>query len=171
MNPSKMLVGACASIVLLGAGCIPTPQNLIQGAIENKINSELGTDGSVKINDDGVSVTDKTDGSTTSFGENVKLPENFPNDVPIIDGAKVAGVAVTKAQGAWVTLTTDKSVDDVANWYHEKLTSAGFEQTATYSTSEMVTKSYQKDRIFIDFVVTAGSEGDPTSIMLTETEE
>ncbi len=168
---ARYIALASASLLFLGAGCLPSPQNLIQGAIENKINNELGTDGSVKINDDGVSVTDKKDGSTTSFGENVALPENFPKDVPIMDGAKVAGVAVTKDQGSWITMTTGKSVDEVVAWYQDKLTAGGFEMISTYSGDGMTTKSYTKGTIAIDFVVSAGSEGDPTSIMLTETTE
>ncbi len=72
----------------------------------------------------GNNVTVKTaDGSVVVSGDGVKLPEDFPKDVPVYPGAKIAS-AVSSAQsgtsGHMVTLETSDSPDKIATFYKAK---------------------------------------------------
>lgn len=164
----KALVLASASLLLLGAGCIPTPQSLIQNAVENKINKELGDKANIDLDDNGVTINNEEDGTSAKFGENVKLPENFPKEIPVLDGSKVVGVAVTKAEGSWISMTSDKSVEEAEAWYEDSLTADGWEVTGSYAGGGMSTKMFEKDDLGLTVIVAAGEDGDPTTVMVTE---
>jgi hypothetical protein len=165
---SKYLALASASLLLVGAGCLPTPQSLVQNAVENKINAELDGEGTVDLDDNGITINGDDDGTTARFGENVKLPDNFPKEIPVLDGAKVAGLAVTKDEGAWITMSTDKSSNDAASWYDTKLAADGWEVSGSYSARGMLTKMFEKGNLSLTVIVSDGENGDPTSVMVTE---
>lgn len=165
---SRYIALATASLLLLGAGCVPSPVGFIKDAVGNKINREIGEDGSVNFDDDSVSFTDD-DGTTSSFGDDVSIPDNFPSDVPIPDDSTVVGVAVTPDQGSWATFTTDLSVDEVTSWYDDELSSDGWESTGTYSSSGMSSQTYSKDGLTISLLVTEATDDTPTTVVVTET--
>ncbi len=159
----KHIALAGASLLLLGAGCIPSPTHLVENAV---VNSALGTKGTANVNDNGVSFTGK-DGQTLNIGNNVSIPSDFPKDVPILDGGTVAGVATSK-DGSWISFTTDLSVDAAVKWYDDKLTAAGWEKQGTYSGAGTSTSAYTKDALSIGVVVSnSGSDG-KTTVMVTE---
>ncbi|MFA5947207.1 MAG: hypothetical protein WC813_04270 [Patescibacteria group bacterium] len=164
----KALVLASASLLLLGAGCIPTPQSLIQGAVENKINSELKGDATVDLDNNGITINNDEEGTSASFGENVQLPDNFPKEIPVLDGAKILGVAVTLKEGSWISLTTDKTVEEAASWYDAKLLAAGWTVSGAYSARGMATKMYENGSLNLAVIVSAGEDGGPTGVMVTE---
>jgi hypothetical protein len=78
----------------------------------------------VEYDSKGKNVTVKTaDGSVVVSGEGVKVPEDFPRDVPVYPGSKLAS-AVSAAQsgaaGHMLTLQTSDSPDKVASFYKSK---------------------------------------------------
>lgn len=165
----KILAFASASLLFLGAGCVPTPQSLMQGAIENKINAELKGDATVDLDDNGITINDDDEGTTASFGENVKLPDNFPEEIPVLDGAKIVGVTVTLKEGSWISLITDKTVEEAAGWYDAKLLGAGWTVSGSYTAGGMTTKMYENGSFNLTVIVSAGEDGGPTGVMVTET--
>jgi hypothetical protein len=172
---AKYIALACASVVLLGSGCVLNPATFVVNKLEeatkdvaeNRINAELNGEGSIDLDNNSVTFTDENNGSV-QFGENVSIPDNFPKEIPILDGAKVVGVAVTVDEGSWVSLTTDKTVDEVARWYDEQLLSAGWTVEGSYTARGMATKMYENGSMKLSVIISAGEDGGPTGVMVTE---
>lgn len=141
----------------------------MQGAVENKINAELKGDATVDLDDNGITINDDDEGTTARFGENVKLPDNFPEEIPVLDGAKIAGVTVTLKEGTWISMTTEKTAEEAAGWYDAKLLAADWTVTGTYSARGMMTKMYENGSFNLTVIVSAGEDGGPTGVMVTET--
>jgi hypothetical protein len=78
----------------------------------------------VEYDSKGKSVTVKAaDGSVYVGGEGVKLPDDFPKDVPVYPGAKIASsvsAARTDTAGHMVTFQTSDSPEKVAAFYKSK---------------------------------------------------
>ncbi len=102
---------------------------------------EQATDGAVDIDMNAgggstVRVTDE-DGSEFNYsaGENVSLPSDWPEDVPIIEGATVIYVGTMDPQtgeaAQTVSLTSDKPVSGVATYYETELAANGWTITGT----------------------------------------
>jgi hypothetical protein len=59
------------------------------------------------------------------FGENARIPDGFPEDVPVYSDARVVGGMVA-GEGAMLTLQTDDDPDQVAEFYRERLVKEGW---------------------------------------------
>ncbi|MFA5945865.1 MAG: hypothetical protein WC802_03085 [Patescibacteria group bacterium] len=171
MKTSKLLIGASAVAVLLGAGCIPSPKNLIENAVESKINAELGGNGAVEIKDNGITIKDKENGGTTSFGEDMKLPDDFPKDVVIMANAVISGSSTSK-DGGWVLYSVSKSPAEVIAWYKDQLTASGWDKYGSTSTTGEETGAFTKGDAWMNVVASAGDDGktDVTVTRATQTQ-
>jgi hypothetical protein len=94
------------------------------GAVKGVVKNADGTESTYNADESGVTVTSK-DGTAT-FGSK-EIPKDFP--LPVIDGAEVAGSAsATKPDGEksfQVTLRSEKSPGDIADYYQKALRDAG----------------------------------------------
>ena len=158
MKPPKLLIGACSAVILLGAGCVPSPKNLIENAVENKINSELGAKAGIDIKDNGFTINDQANGGTTSFGENVKLPDDFSKEVVIMDGATISGASTSK-EGDWVLYSVSKSPAEVIAWYKDQLTASGWDKYGSTSSTGEETGAFTKGEAWMNVVASAGDDG------------
>ncbi len=95
---------------------------------DNKDNVEVKTDkGSISVDgESGSMVLEGEDGSKVEFsvGEGQKIPDGFPKDiVPIYKGAKIMATSknlVDDKESFLVSLGSDDSVDDLADFYKSK---------------------------------------------------
>jgi hypothetical protein len=102
---------AFSAVLLLTAGC--------------RKREYVGPHGEkVEYDSSGKSVTVKTpDGSVYVGGEGVKLPEDFPKDIPVYPGAKLSAsvsAAQTGTSGHMVTFATADAPEKVAAFYKGK---------------------------------------------------
>jgi hypothetical protein len=157
----KLLTSLAASSVLLlmGAGC---GQTAVETGTEAQINAGLKGQGTVDISDNTYNYKSKT-GDTYSMGENVKIPDDFPKDVPVYPGAKVMTAIITGADGgASLTMTTSDPVDKVSAWYQDQL--KDWTKAATYAYAGGETRSFTKDKDAISLSVTG--ENDLTTVTI-----
>lgn len=137
-----------------GLGCNP-----FQGA-KDKINEKIGesvaegllgkaTGGKVDIKEDGGQVvfTDNKTGGSVAFGEDVKLPDDFPKNVPIYPGSKIGGVTVSKQNNpsAWVVLSSEDEVKKLVDWYADQTKSNGWKEESSLSLDKTEVRTYSKD--------------------------
>jgi hypothetical protein len=151
------LVLACGVPSLTGCG------SAVQGAVEKAAGDAIG--GNVNINSDGLSVTD-SNGNQVQIGENVKMPDNWPSQVPQFEGGKLASVMVA-GDGASVNAlwTTDAALPDAAKAYRDALAAAGYTQDDTMSADGLESGNHTGNGYKVNFVI-SGSDGQ-TSIMVT----
>ncbi|MBU2566773.1 hypothetical protein KKG46_04420 [Patescibacteria group bacterium] len=148
------------SLVLFGAGCNPfqkaeeKAQEKTAEALAEKMLESMGG-GNVDVDIDGDSANVKLkgeDGEEMMFGEEVKLPNDLPDAIRVYPGATPK--AVFKGMGGpgavTITLQTNDSVADVAEWYDNEY-EGDFEQNQVISVngSEMRTYDSGDEQIVI----------------------
>ncbi len=128
--------------------------------------------GDVTIHEDGdeVEVRGETGGGAIEgrFGEDVSLPEGFPDDVPIYPGATVVGSMQAAESGRMVTLRTADAPDRVQDFYRERLAGGGWEIASemNFGGQRMLTAE-KDDRVA---AVQVGTAEDGTRVVLTVSE-
>lgn len=152
MKKHVTFLAASSVFLLMGAGC---GQTAVETGTEAQINAGLKGNGSVDINDNTYNYKTNT-GDTFSVGENVKIPDDFPKDVPVYPEAKVVTAMITGADGgASLTMTTPDVVEKVGAWYADQL--KDWTKAATYSYAGGETRQYTKDKATISLSMTAES--------------
>jgi len=160
-----------SALIILGGGCTESvAEKVVDRAIEKKIETETGHDADVNINDGSISFTDDASGTSGQFGGNVKLPNDFPSDVPLPDGISLTGTA-SSPDGTWVTYTSNQSATDLGAWYENELAADGFVKQGSFTTGSSSTLSYMKDGVGIGVVISEGTDGEATTVMVTRSEE
>lgn len=121
-----------AAFLMAGCGGDDKASEKAGEKIAEKMMEGDGKDVDVDIDGDSVKIKGK-DGES-SFSASDELPDDWPDDVPFPDDAKVTGggASTTGGQsGFYASATTGDSIDDVMDFYKEKLD--GYKQTTTYS--------------------------------------
>ena len=102
------------ALVIFGLFLVGCSDKIVEKAIE------AGTKGSVKVDVDKGEVDIKTDEGNITAGTG-KVPDGWPDDVPVYKGAKVVTGGTTNdassGKAMMVTLETDDSADEVGNFY------------------------------------------------------
>jgi hypothetical protein len=134
------------------------------------------TGGKVDVDTDSnqVEYRDNKTGSTVAFGDDLKLPKDFPGDVPVYGGAKISALSTNKQEGtANLTLTTEDDKDKVLGWYEDKFKSAGWEEDNSSTINKVDFREYQKGQVTIAVSVWPNEDGDKqgTFVTLSRTEE
>lgn len=149
-----LVASAIAALSLYGFGCNPfqSAQDKISEKIgENVAEGLLGkvTGGKVDIKDNGNQVTykDEKTGESTAYGEDLKLPDDFPKSILIYPGAKISGVTITK-QGnpsAWVVISSADEPKQVVDWYTKEAKAKGWTQDSSMTIDKSEVRTYSKD--------------------------
>lgn len=157
MNYHKTLplAAALASVALMGWSC--NPFQAAQEKAEQKVADSIAggilskaTGGKVDLDTDSgqVQYRDNKTGNTVAFGEDLKLPKDFPGDVPIYGGAKISAVSTNKNEGsANVTLTSEDAKDKVLKWYEDKMKSDGWEEENSSTMNNVDFREYTKGQV------------------------
>lgn len=165
------LAAVMSVFVLVGGGCTESlAERAVDRAIEKRIESETGHEADVDINDGSITFTDNASGATGQFGGNVKLPSDFPSDIPLPNGITLSGTASTP-EGDWVTYTTDQSAADLGAWYEAELTADGFTKQGSFTTGTSSSWAFEKGSVSIGIAITDGADGAKTSVMVTRSED
>ncbi|MEG9227529.1 hypothetical protein [Aeromicrobium sp. Sec7.5] len=125
------------------------------------------SDGDVTIDQDEGQVS-LDDGEGNSFSTSAELPDGFPeDDVPIVEGTIVQGVAVDQdgSAGFSVTLEVDGSVAEVYDEAKGLLEDAGFTSSLDSSGQGFATAGYDDGTWTV--LVNVGEIGDTSSVSYT----
>jgi len=110
----------------------------------------------------------ETDEGKVVINQEGTLPDDFPNDVAIYDGAEVTGYVSMDSddvKGFNATLSTKDSAEDVYNAYLSLLESDGWAVLTKFTAEEYSSISAEKDNRMIVVTITADTE--ETIIVLT----
>jgi len=107
------------------------------------------------------------DGSKVQVGENLKVPDGFPDDVAVYPDLKIVS-ATSVPQGFMVQGQTKDAVGKVAGFYANKMKSDGWEKEGEFSQGDtMQSLSFKKDGRNASVNVISGDDG--TTVQLTAT--
>jgi len=148
------------SLVALVASC----QRMAEEAVEQQTGVEIDREG------DSVTITG-------SEGEQIKtqtesLPENWPADVPVYEGAEIqASTSVSVGEGTQLsaTLVTDDPVAEVFAWYKAEAASGGWtvESEASMQTDGAATAFLALKKGSVEVKVTVNEADDGSSNIVT----
>jgi len=165
-------VVAVGAIAFFGAGCNPVA-SLQQKAAETAAGGVLSaaSGGKVNVNDNTVVFKDNKTGDIASYGENVKLPETFPKDIPIPSSAKLIGVNISAAQKtASVTFDSSEDVSAIVSFYATTLTKDGWKESESLSANGVEIRAYEKANVKISFTAGPKDEGGATATVVRNEE-
>lgn len=128
MHTPRLLLVACALVVVFAPGC----RRARQKAIESKIEEATGAE-KVQVSEDGkrVTLSSKGDGSSEAeieMGESARIPADFPKAVPIYPGSKIVAAVGSTDKGKRshiVTLAAPAAANTVYDFYKQKLPAFG----------------------------------------------
>ena len=163
---------AFAGTALALSGCGEAADQVAEEAVEQAIEGQGG--GDVEIDADGESFSvEGEDGSEFSVGSD-ELPDDFPTEVPIPEGATVESSSTVKTDGkaGWFVALTyaDADAGDLADTSKSEMEDAGFEETSTFSADETTTSGYEGNGYTVTVSIAPNVEGGGTSMTLTVSE-
>jgi hypothetical protein len=154
-----------AAVLLAGAPLLAACGGVAQQAAEQAAEKAVG--GNVDITDDGIKVQ-ASGGNEIQIGADVAVPDNWPKEIPVPDGAKLTSVMVagdgSSVNAMW---STEGTAADVASAYDAALTGAGFTQDNTATVAGTVANDYSGNGYTVNVVVT--DAGGTTSLLLNAT--
>lgn len=150
-----MLIGLVVVIVLLAAAGWGYSRWNTQRKAEKALNqlTQILTNASggqvkVDVDADGQSVDISVNGGSLQVGTNAKVPDDFPNDIPIYPGSTVASsfsaTQLGTTTGQSVTLTTSDAVATVAAYYKQQMVQQGWTSVSTFDIAGVSQLSYSK---------------------------
>ncbi len=127
-------LGACA-LALTSIGCGKAADKIAEKATEKAAEQAVG--GDVDIDTDGEgNVSISTPDGNFSTSSSQELPDDFPSDVPIVDGTMTT-VSRTEADGNllfMVTVTTDAGGQETLDALAADLAAEGWTETVKYGS-------------------------------------
>lgn len=156
----KFVLPLLAATALAGCG-----QDAADTAAE-KIAKQQGVDMDIDRDGDTATYTmSGADGTKVQVGENLKVPDGFPDDVAVYPDLKIVS-ASSMPQGFMVQGQTGDGVEKVAGFYMDKMASDGWAKEAEFSQGDaMRTISFKKEARTATVNVIKGDDG--TTLQLT----
>jgi len=156
-------------VSLVGWGCQSATEKVAEKATEKAIEDSGGGNVDVDIDDQTVEITDQNTNISASYGKN-ELPEDWPSDAPTYEGDIIATTTQndTFFQTSW---QTDKSADDVYDYYQEELVDQGWTVDSTMSVNQFKSLSATKGNWTLALTVTPDEEEDVTTYSVTVSQE
>jgi len=129
---------------------------------------EGATNGQAEVDIDTNSVKVNTNGSSVQIGGDVAMPENFPDDVYVVDGTLTYAMTIAENKSYTVTVTTNKSVSEVKSLYETKLAEDGWAIDVNSMIQGSLGLGAQKGNRTV--TITAATQDDKTMVVITTSE-
>ncbi|MCC7356941.1 hypothetical protein IT408_00320 [Candidatus Uhrbacteria bacterium] len=148
------LFAVTTTVSLMGFGCNPLAG--VQEQVEKKVGEKVTesavgalTGGKVKMDTDNNNwqYKDNKTGNSVAIGEDLKLPEDFPKDVPVYTKAKIKSVSIgrTGDKEVAITLGADEAGPSViAEWYSDTLKKSGWSEDSSTAMGKSEARNYKK---------------------------
>ena len=162
----KYAVIAVIMLGLMASGCgRKASEKVTEKMIEAQM-AKQGVKGHVDLSNNKITVQTQQGTATYAAGKGVKVPDNFPNDVFVYDGATVLS-SVMVPQGCNLVLETAAEATTVAEAYKNKMFAAGWKSQMEMNQGEQIMNVFQKEQRNTSIVISRN--GQKTQIALTTT--
>ncbi len=142
----RMILFAAILALILGLACGRSSEKAAEKAAEKSIEKAMGGDADVDISEEGMEMKTETEEGTMSLsaGDKAKVPEDFPSDVYVYEGAAV-DMVMDHPEAFMVMLSTDDPLSKVVDIYKKKLTSEGWTKQTAMDMGDTQMLLYVKD--------------------------
>jgi hypothetical protein len=148
MFASVALIVAC----VLMAGCMRKTGQVAAGKPAEPEMAKQDVKSDVQVSDDRLTIQTKDGSSSFSSGKAARIPDNFPKDVHIYDGATPLAV-ITMPIGFSLQLETKDDADKVMETYRRTMAADGWSTETANASSQQTTLSYRKDKSSVNIMV------------------
>ena len=160
------VIGMTMVSCLMLAGCKKVGEKAAEKAIEAGMAKE-GVKADVDTSGGKITIKSKDGTSTVSTGKGAVVPENFPKDVYVYEGATILA-AISVPDGFNVNMETSDSADKVLGTIKSKMTGFGWKEETTVNHGKNSMVGYKKG----ERTAMVNVNGDnKTLITLTATEQ
>jgi hypothetical protein len=121
----SIYVAIAAAIALAGCGG-SSDEQAAEIAVERAIEKETGGRAKADISDEGIEITADGMSIATHADGGVDLPDDFPKDVYVLQGASVMAT-MRDGTDFVLTLQSDQSLDQVRSAYKSKMAAEGWD--------------------------------------------
>lgn len=158
------------SLALFGAGCGITEriqEKVTEKAAETAVNRLTGGQVDVDTGEGAVEFKNNKTGETVAYGDNVKIPDDFPKTVPLMPESKAISVFSQKGNAPqWsLTLNSKKIAAETATWYEETLKKDGWEETQSFSIEGQEAREYTRGEEKMTLTIFPSDETDFPSLL------
>ena len=84
--------------------------------------------------------------SESEFGDDVELPDEWPEDVSVYEGKIRSASTLRKGKSFSASVVTSDSVSTITDFYKKQMEKDGWEESANFSGKNSVTYSYRKEK-------------------------
>jgi hypothetical protein len=134
------------------------------GTMKFSTTDAQGRKADFKVEGDTVQVVSEDGVMTFASGENTKVPQNFPEDVLVYEGAKPVS-AMTNPRGFSLSLTTTDALATVGEKYKAAMAAAGWKEKSAFNSEDTWMLVYAKEAREATVMVNKADDG--TSILLS----
>ena len=166
MFKRTILVLGVFVLMFITTGC--GVDNLVENKMERDLQKQLG--GDVDIDMDNGEINIQTEDGSFQAGGNVKIPEDFPEDVYVVEGELISAMKNVVGVGTQVMISTDKSISEVAELYNGKLVEEDWDIQVSMNLGEGAMLSAVKGERQVSVSVNEG-EDSKTAVILTIVEK
>ncbi|MFA6105236.1 MAG: hypothetical protein WC725_01385 [Patescibacteria group bacterium] len=157
MNKKQAVILLISSFTLLGLGCGKT-------ASEKLIERQTG--GQVKVNEKNGNVkVDIGAGGTFESGVDVKLPDDFPKDIYVIEGKITAAIVDGSKKNYSISVDSTKGIEEISTLYQQKFKADGWKITGTMNFGDSSSVVAEKNGDTVSILI--GKNGDKNSVVIS----
>jgi hypothetical protein len=150
--------------MIWAVGCGKSAQEKVA---EKAIEQQTGDKADVDIGDESMEITTEDGEVSMKAGKGAKLPDSFPEDVHVYDGARVA-MAMQMPGGMSVGLTTKDDIDAVKKSYETEMQKQGWNRTSAMEMGEQSVLMFTKEERVANIAISRDSEDEAgTRISIT----
>ncbi len=149
---------------MVGAGC---GKKASETASEKVIESAMeanGQDADVTVNAGNMQI--KTDKEDISFGEGTKLPDGWPDDVPLYEGVTLL-TAMKMAEGFTIQGMTKDSVEKITEFYKGELLKKGWTEDSITTQPQLAMMNYSKEKRALAVILSVADAETSLAITIT----
>ncbi|MDT8391480.1 MAG: hypothetical protein RRC34_13330 [Lentisphaeria bacterium] len=159
-----------AAGLLLATGCgdrekntSPVGDRAARKVSEKLIEAQMGGQAEVDIDKDTVSIRTEEGQFDYSAGASVSLPEGFPADVVVYEGAKLES-SMRTPDGFMLQMRSPDALEKITRVVGEKMKAKGWSQSAAFNMGGQSALSFEKEGRAA--TVSANKDGDSTMIVI-----
>jgi hypothetical protein len=163
MIKTVWVVGMAALVMTMG--CRRAGESLAEKIAEKAIERQSGGKAKVDLDASKQTVTIKTkEGEfVAASGEGVKIPADFPKDVPVYKDAKIL-MAVSNPEGVVLSLESKDGIETIAEKYAAEMKALGWEQQAAMDMGAQKMLAYNKEKRNSTITITKADKGSQITI-------
>lgn len=158
-NVGMIIVIVVVVLVVLSAGGYFASRYFFQSWFE----SQTG----ISVDEDGDSAKITTDEGEMEAGDDLTLPNYWPDDVPVYAEDSISTVGKNDEENFYLSFISGSTANEIYSWYLEELETQGWAVTSQTSLETGSTISAEKDDRLLSIFILKEEDGDDTSTVVT----